>query len=230
MLTTFLLLLPTLAFAQDFSSGRQRERSPFTDVKLQGDSAHVLIDGEWYQWRALDGVPYERIKAKAVELAPGDWQRRLSEDLLAVLAELGVQPGETVRLELRPIENDAVLVKPAVAMTNDKWNMVWRNRWIRAERERRARLAQTTVDANLVFNELISVVQLHHAYADLKGLDLQGLKRELTEHAGNRRRSASATTTTWSSHAKPASPSTTSPSSSSWTRAASAPPTSSSVL
>ncbi|MFI4916501.1 MAG: S41 family peptidase [Phycisphaerales bacterium JB060] len=184
VLTTLLLLLPTLAFAQDFSSGRQRERSPFTDVKFQGESAHVLIDGEWYQWRALDGVPYQRIRAKAVELAPGDWQRRLSEDLLAVLAELGIQPGKTVRLELRPIENDAVLVKPAVAMTNDKRNMVWRNRWIRAERDRRARLAQATVDADLVFNELISVVQIHHAYADLKGLDLQKLKRELTEHAG----------------------------------------------
>lgn len=123
-----LLLVPTIAFGQDFSSGQHQERSPFIDVKFEGESAHVLIGDAWYEWLALNGVPYESIRAQSIELDPGGWQRRLAEDLLAVPSTMDVQPGESVRLKLRSLENDAMLTMPAVRMTNDNRNMVWRSR------------------------------------------------------------------------------------------------------
>ncbi len=184
VLAALFLLIPTIVFGQNFSGGEDRERSPFTDVKFEGGIAHVLIDDAWYEWLALDGVPYESIRAQSIELDPADWQRRLTEDLLAVLSTMDVQPGETVRLKLRSLENDAVLLMPAVPMTNDNRTMVWRSRWIRAELDRRAHMARAEADAALVFDELINNIRIHHAYADLKGLDLDELKREVIEQIG----------------------------------------------
>lgn len=184
VLAAILLLTPRIAFGQDFSTGRNQERSPFTDVKFEGATAHVLVDGEWYEWLALDGVPYERIVAGAFEFAPDDWQRRLSEDMLAVLAGLEVRPGASVELELRSLETGNTVVMPAVPATNDNRNLVWRNRWVRAERDHRERLASTKVDADVVFDELIAKIRVHHAYADLKRLDLDALKQEQIERLG----------------------------------------------
>lgn len=185
VLAAILLLIPAIACGQGFAGGEDKERSPFTDVKFEGGAAHVLVDGEWYEWLALDDMPYERIVAAAVDLAPGDWQRRLSEDMLAVLASLGMKPGATVKLELRSLESGNDLVMPAAPATNENRNMVWRNRWVRAELDRRERLSSTKVDAEIVFDELIATIRVHHAYAELKGLNFKALKQEAIERLGD---------------------------------------------
>lgn len=184
VLAAIFLLVPTVAIGQDFSTGRDQERSPFTDVKFDGRAAHVLVDDAWYEWLALDGIPYDRMIAAAFDLDPDDWQRRLSEDMLAVLASLGKKPGATVELKLRSLDSGNVLVMPAVPATNENRNTVWSSRWVRAERARRERLASTKIDAGVVLDELIATIRVNHAYADLKGLDLGALKREAIDQIG----------------------------------------------
>ncbi len=165
------------ARAQVPEGGTERERSPFTDVRFEGDRAHVLVKGQWYEWLEIDGVPYDAVLQVARQRFPNDWQRRISEDLLFLLDALSMHPGDTVRLKLRSLEHDTVQALPAVAMTNANRNQV------RDARHRRE--SEAPVDAAAALAELVATIREHHAYADLKSLDLDALAREATQKLGD---------------------------------------------
>ena len=184
----FTLFMASLAHSQSFAGGGSRERSPFTDILFEDDTAHVLVRDQWHEWLAINGMPYETILAEARRRDPGDAHRRIAEDLLVILAGLGVEPGETVALELRSLDNQRVIVMPNVPMTRDKRQQVFENR-----RERLERSKHTTVDAKLVFNELVHVVRVHHAYADLNGFDLGRAAHDEMQRTGDKPTIAHAT-------------------------------------
>lgn len=171
-----LLLWTSAAAAQATAGGQDRERSPFTDVRFEGERARVLVKGHWYEWLEIDGVPYNAVLHIAKQRYPSDWQRRIAEDLLFLLDALSVQPGDTVRLKLRSLEHDTIQTLPAVAMTNANRNQV--------RDARRKRESEAPVDATAAMAQLVATIREHHAYADLKSLDLDALARESTYKLG----------------------------------------------
>lgn len=186
LLTLSVFLLMNTSYGQDIASGHARGRSPFNDMQFEEGRARVLVGDRWYMWLAIDDVPYDTILAEARERFPGQLQQRIAEDLLVVLAGLDVYPGETVTLELRSLEDGAVLVLPDVPMTNDNRTAVWYNRRVREMDAQRDRLGRAEANPDLVFDELIGVIRARHAYADLKGIDFQRLKREIVEQMEGR--------------------------------------------
>jgi len=183
-----LLLMASAVYGQRFEGGFDRERSPFSDVVFVGGGAHVLVEGHWYEWLEIDGVPYDSIRAEARRRAPTDMRRRIAEDLVALLAGLEVQPGETVTLKLRSLEDQRVLVLPQVEMTKENRRLVstsFRERQSQADHERLQRRLRAMVDAADVADELARVIRTHHAYADLKGIDLQAMARDEIERTGD---------------------------------------------
>ncbi|MFI4881090.1 MAG: S41 family peptidase [Phycisphaerales bacterium JB064] len=172
-----LLFCTASAQARQTAGGVERERSPFTDVRFEGERAHVLVRGQWYEWLEIDGVPYDAILHVARQRFPDRWQKRIAEDLLVLLDAVGQQPGDTVRLKLRSLEHDTVQLLPAVAMTNENRN--------RVRDARRQRESDSPIDAAAVFAEIVKAIRDHHAYADLKSLDLDALALEATHELGD---------------------------------------------
>lgn len=171
------LLWTSAAEAQTTAGGHDRERSPFTDVRFEGDRAQVLVKGEWYEWLEIDGVPYNAILQVAQQRYPNDWQRRIAEDLLFLLDAMGTQPGDTVRLKVRSLEHGTIQTLPAVAMTNANRNQI--------RDSRRTREIESPVDPAAAMDELVGTIREHHAYATLKSLDLDALAREATRKLGD---------------------------------------------
>lgn len=171
-----LLCWTAAAQAQGPQDGAERERSPFTDVRFEGDRAHVLVKGQWYEWLEIDGVPYDAVLHVARQRFPDRWQKRIAEDLLVVLEAVGSQPGDTVLLKLRSLEHDTVQALPAVPMTNANRQLVLD--------ARRQRAMNKPVDAAAAMAELVATIREHHAYADLKNLDLDTLSRTESQDLG----------------------------------------------
>ena len=182
-----MLLMATAVRGQDFAGGGARERSPFTDIVFDGDRAQVLVGDRWFEWVGINNIDYETILAEARRRDQRDPRRRIAEDLVSILAGLGIEPNEAVRRELRTLDEQRTLVMPHVPMTRENRSLVVENRRERQAREAHAlleRRASTRVDVELVFDELIANVRMHHAYADLKGLDLIDASKEEIDRIG----------------------------------------------
>lgn len=177
VIALILLCWPAAARAQAPPDAEVRERSPFTDMRFEGDRAQVKVKGQWYEWLEIDGVPYDAILHVARQRFPNRWQKRIAEDLLVILDALGVQPGDTVRLKLRSLEHNTIQAIPAVVMTNANRTQV------RHARQQRGIDASFNASAALV--ELVATIREHHAYADLKSLDLDALAHEETRILGD---------------------------------------------
>lgn len=147
--------------------------SPFQDISFQDDgTAMVLIDGVWWQWLALDGIPYTALCEAADTIGP--WQKRLAEDLTATLAAAGHTPDEQVVLTLRSDEGGAAVQQTAV-MTADNRSLI---RDHRSLRERATPAPWMTCEESLRrFGRLLRRV---HAYSDLLNVDIeQEIEREI---------------------------------------------------
>ncbi len=100
-----------------------KRTAPFTGMRWMGEKAQVLVDRTWYEWVALDGMPAEKIIQFAKEAYPdGDvtkplWKKRVSEDLVEVLSNMGHPPEEAVSLDLRRLDNGEAVHIASVAMT-----------------------------------------------------------------------------------------------------------------
>src|SRR5688572_19350536 len=88
--------LVVAALVQDFG-----KLAPFGALRFEGDVPHVEVEGEWWILEAIDGTKAADLVAFAREKHGSRWAKRIGEDLVQVLSELGKPPGDTVKLELK---------------------------------------------------------------------------------------------------------------------------------
>jgi len=91
--------------------------SPFTQVDFEGDKILVEIDGTTYEWLGIDGIPVSKVTAASKRLYRVLWRKRIVEDLVEVLWGMGHKPGETVKLQLRDLQQNTETTVAAAPMT-----------------------------------------------------------------------------------------------------------------
>lgn len=98
-------------------AGGAPKLSPFGAVRWSGDTAQVQLSDDWYELRAIDGMPAPRIIAFC-HAAYGDaWRKRFEEDLVAVLRRMGHPPAADVALDLVRLDDAKPVQLARVPMT-----------------------------------------------------------------------------------------------------------------
>lgn len=85
--------------------------SPFTAVRFEGDNILVTCAGTEYQLGAINGVSAQDILQFSRDQYRDSWQKRVAEDLMVVLDEMG-----------HPVDGDKVsltLVDPATGQSKE---------------------------------------------------------------------------------------------------------------
>jgi hypothetical protein len=101
-------------------------------VSWQDSQPLVQIDGEWFTLVSLDDMPATEIVAFSQQTYGELWQKRFEEDLVEVLAGMGHEPNDTVRLVVMPLGSSTPQTLEGVPMTAAN------RRAIRTAAERRA--------------------------------------------------------------------------------------------
>lgn len=98
--------------------------APFTAVRWEGDTPQVRHEGTFYELLELETHSAADLVAFAKKTYRSRWSKRIAEDIVQVLTELGTPPGNTVRMRLRDLESGAEQTLDAT-MTADKRLAAW---------------------------------------------------------------------------------------------------------
>ena len=101
------------------------ELSPFTAVRVNGDSYEVQLDRTWYRLVSLEGHSAEHIMEHCQRQYGDLAEKRFSEDLVEVLAGLDVPASETVSLVMERLDNGERVERTEVPMTAANRRAVW---------------------------------------------------------------------------------------------------------
>ncbi|CAD7702953.1 unnamed protein product [Ostreobium quekettii] len=96
--------------------------SPYSGIRWENDRPLVRIDDQWYDLLAVDGISVDRIVGFAKKQYGRRARKRVAEDLIQILAELGHDPDWEVTLDLRT--QDGTTVQQDVLMTKRNRNQV----------------------------------------------------------------------------------------------------------
>lgn len=99
--------------------------APYRAIRWEGDQPIVQIDGEWVALVSLDGITTEKIVAYCQKTYGAISQKRFEEDLVEVLAGMGHNTAETVRLVVRDLNESEERVLEQVAMTRANRQVIW---------------------------------------------------------------------------------------------------------
>lgn len=77
--------------------------SPFTAVRWEASQPEVEVNGEWFNLISIDEVPVSEIVAFSKKTYDDLWQKRFEEDLVELMAGMGHEPSESVRLVVVPL-------------------------------------------------------------------------------------------------------------------------------
>lgn len=102
--------------------------SPFTSVELTDAAPLVTVAGKRYELMAINDLPIDRLLDFSRRMYDDDWDHRFTEDLVAVMTQMGHPPEETVKLALRDAETSKGIVLENVAMTEQNRRAVWKDR------------------------------------------------------------------------------------------------------
>ncbi len=116
-----------IVYAVDVTGGRPLEHhredgfaklSPFTAVRWNEDRPEVEINRQWYQLRAVNDLPIERILEFSKATFENRWQMRFEEDLVELLSRMGHPPAKTVSLTVKSLSSGEVRTLKNVPMTH----------------------------------------------------------------------------------------------------------------
>jgi uncharacterized protein (DUF697 family) len=107
---------------------RIEERSPFTKMEFDGGRILVEYQGKNWQWLTFDELTVEEITTSAKANFGDDWQKRVAEDLVKVLAAMDCKAGKTASLRLRNLETEEESLIAAAPVTHTNRQQVWRER------------------------------------------------------------------------------------------------------
>ncbi len=179
-----MMLLTAAVFGQP---GGDTERTPFTEIRFDTPEPMILVGGEWYVWRGIDGITYDELAEFALEIARDRWQDRIGEDLVWLMREYGQEPGENVDLLVARAGGGKQTLLRDVPMTHENRSITGEtlddnldlNRLLR---ERSAR--EGIFDRRQAFRELERVIRVVHSYASLKGVNVGALLDAELERIG----------------------------------------------
>ncbi len=77
--------------------------SPFAAVRWEDSQPEVKVGGKWYQLVSIDDVPATEIVGYSQKTYEDLWQKRFEEDLVELMAGMGHEPSESVRLVVVPL-------------------------------------------------------------------------------------------------------------------------------
>lgn len=113
-------------FTQKKQYGDAPRVSPFTDVRFDNGQVMVTFDGQPYRWLELDGFQVDDIVSTAKLHFGDDWQKRVAEDLVAVLWRMDHRPGDTVGLRLqKPDAKQDIVIEKAAMTKGNRFATVW---------------------------------------------------------------------------------------------------------
>jgi hypothetical protein len=117
VLVVTLAALGTAAAVFIAPEAKYPRRAPFTGVRWERNEPVVKIGKEWFQLVSLDGIAAGDIVAFSQRTYWLRWQKRFEEDLVEVLTRMGHEPGDSVRLVVRPLGSSTTRTLEDVPMT-----------------------------------------------------------------------------------------------------------------
>lgn len=107
--------------------------APFSDITWdENELPLVSIDNELYRLVSIDAISLKRIAAFAQRTYDDWWQKRVAEDLVGVLSEMGSPLGEQVTLQVVDLATEERLLLES-DMTHAKRQAVWTARQERGD-------------------------------------------------------------------------------------------------
>jgi uncharacterized protein (TIGR03067 family) len=99
-------------------------RSPFTAIRWRGGRPHVQVDNAWYELHELDGIDVGEIIGYWAKGGDVRIQEILRNHLVEALSRQGREPGPTVKLKVRRLDNGQSLDLENVPMTEEKYRQL----------------------------------------------------------------------------------------------------------
>lgn len=130
--------------------------SPFTDVHCKGNEVNVEYENQWYELETINDIPAAAILIFCKNRYREFWEKRVAEDLVQILQEMGHYPQVTVRLTLRDPETHELLRIDAAPLTFENRQAVWRQR----------NEAVSAEQMHLAVRRLAEVIRTQWAYKD----------------------------------------------------------------
>ncbi|MCH8150368.1 MAG: hypothetical protein IH987_20720, partial [Planctomycetes bacterium] len=118
--------LPERSLAQ-----RYPKLAPYAAIRW---TPEVQIDGKWYALRSINDLPVEKIVGFAKKKYRGRWQKRINEDLVQVLTEMGHSPGMTVKLVVVDLETGKETTLDKVPLTAKNRRSIWNSTYANESR------------------------------------------------------------------------------------------------
>ena len=114
-------LVLVLALPANAQQVRYAKLAPFSDIEWVASekAPRVFVSGSWYLLQAVDDISIEEMTAFAKDTYAGKWQKRIGEDLVQVMSEMGHPPADVVKLRLKDTESEVAIVIEGVAMTSE---------------------------------------------------------------------------------------------------------------
>lgn len=157
--------------------------SPFRGMRAVAGGLEVQVEGDtWYALESVGGVDTAELLCASRQLAGAAWWKRITEDLPALLAALGHEPGARVDLRLRDLATGEVAERPGVPMTAaNRQRLLQQNRLaagfpVPEVEPPPARLAGDDARADL--QALRTLLDTQFAYRTLRPVDLDALLRQ----------------------------------------------------
>lgn len=159
--------------------------SPFRGMRAVDAGIEVQVDDDtWWALDAIAGVETAKLLRDAKRLAGRRAWKRLTEDLPALLDDMGTKVGDRVDLSLRDLQSGKVVLRKDVAMTRENRQRLWQAN-VDAEfargrpqpRRETAPRSLTAADAHADLEALRELLDTRFAYRTLRDVDLDALLR-----------------------------------------------------
>jgi hypothetical protein len=98
--------------------------APFQALRWREQVAEVRVNGTWYELLGVNDLPADQIISFAQSVDERNWQKRIEEDLPAVLILMGHPPGPAVKLSLKNLESGTQQTLDNVQMTEKNRQLI----------------------------------------------------------------------------------------------------------
>ncbi|WP_418637720.1 S41 family peptidase [Winogradskyella sp.] len=171
-------LLMTLCLSTTILFGQKLElkkASPFTAVKWQNGQALVQFENTWYHFEKLAHFSKKELLDFCKQQYGNKWQRRFSEDLVAVLQDMGFNPQQKVTIQLST--NGVLKTVTGTFLYQNRQQVRQYNAAVAL-----AKLPQKISSAQAIedLKQFKKILDARSAYAAVADFDYQAALKELT--------------------------------------------------
>lgn len=100
--------------------------APFDGIRWNGETPEVHVGDRWFRLESIDGIGAAALIEASRREFGERWRKRVEEDIVEVIRAAGGDPGSTVSLGLRDLDQARFLVIEDVEMTSEKRQAIMR--------------------------------------------------------------------------------------------------------